>query len=345
VNELWFERVLMPLNVRHLFGPRRVRYGEHELLVVCLAKDAERYVDAFLQHYLELGARHVVLLDNDSSDATVSLASRHRQVSVFRTTLPFRGNNCAMRRYLLRRFAARGRWVLCVDVDELFDYPCSDKVDLASLLRYLRSRSYTAMVAYLLDMISDRPLSQAQPPGTSLRAAYPLYDTSRVRKLGYFEADGYGGQRFVTHNALANSEVRRYVGGIRSEAFDLPEAYLVKHPLTLSDGRVRLTHQHFVDRARVADVTGVLYHYKFVDGFRARAEAAVRSNAYADDSFEYRRYLRALEREPDLCLKRETSKRLRGVGDLVEEGFLQVTADYLDWASRAVREPRAERAS
>ena len=36
-------------------------------------------------------------------------------------------------------------------------------------------------------------------------------------------------------------------------------------------------HQHFVDFAMVADVTGVLRHYQFVPGFRAKVEAAVRT--------------------------------------------------------------------
>jgi glycosyltransferase involved in cell wall biosynthesis len=332
---LWFERVLMPLNVRHVAGPRRVAYAEDELVVVCLAKNAERYVDTFVSHYLQMGVRHIVLLDNDSDDDTVAQAARHPRVSVFRTTLSFRGNNCAMRRYLLRRFGAPGHWVLCVDVDELFDYPDSERVDLASLLRYLRSKSYTAMVAYLLDMLSDKPVSHRPPAGLSLKDAYPFYDTTAVRKLGYFEEDGYGGQRFVSHNALSNPAIGRYVGGIRAQAFDLPHTYLIKHPLTLADGRVRLTHQHFVDHAHVADITGVLYHYKFVDDFRAKAEAAVRASTYADDSYEYRHYLSAVEKDPDLCLKHDTAKRLRGVGDLVEEGFLHVTQGYSDWAERS----------
>jgi hypothetical protein len=342
-RELWFERVLMPLNVRHIAGPRRVRYGEDELLVVCLAKDAQHYVEAFLDHYLlRLGARHVVLLDNGSGDDTVRLASRHARVSVFQTTLPFRDNNTSMRRYLMRRFGRKARWVLCVDVDELFDYPCSDRVDLGSLLRYLRSRSYSAMVAYLLDMVSDQPVSRRPPDGASLREAYPFYDISSVYKVDYFEWDGYADDRYVRHNRVANPEIKRYLGGIRGLAFGLSNTYLIKHPLLLRDGRVELTHQHFADHAVVADITGVLYHYKFAEGFRERTEAAVESGAYADGSFEYRHYLRALEREPDLCLKRTTARRLRSVDDLVEEGFLQVSQDYLEWANRS-RDRREER--
>jgi glycosyltransferase involved in cell wall biosynthesis len=334
-RELWLERVLLPFDVAHLLGPRRVEYGPDELLVVCLERNAEAHIGSFIGHYLELGVRHIVLLDNGSTDGTVAAAARHPHVSVFRTTLPFRGNNCAMRRYLVRRFARAARWVLCVDADELFDYPLSGRVPLASLLRYLRSRRYTAMAAHMLDMFSDRPVTAPAPPALPLKEAFPLYDLSGVRRRGYFEDDGYGALRFVRHNRLDNPEIGRYVGGVRAAPFALPEVYLIKHPLTFRDGRVRITHQHFVDHAAVADVSGVLYHYKFAEGFAARVAEAVRTGAYADDSFEYRRYQEALARDPRLRLDGGSARRLGGVDELVAAGFLQVSAAYREWADAA----------
>jgi hypothetical protein len=333
LTELWFERVLLPLKVKHLAGPRHVSYSEDQAIVVCLAKDAAYYISAFIEHYQKLGVKHVVLLDNGSSDDTVRLASVHSFLSVFQTLVPFRGNNRQLRRYLVRRFGMHGRWVLNVDVDELFDYPYSDRLDFPSLLRYLRARGFTAMVAYMLDMLPDRPLNDIDPT-LPLAQAYPCYDVSSVRKHGYFETDGYKGERWVRHNTLSNPEVKRYVGGIRAQAFDLPDVYLIKHPLMLIDGRVQLVHQHFVDHATVADITGVLYHYKFTPNFRAKVDDAVREGNYAHDSWEYQRYQRVLDREPNLSLNTGTARELSSVNDLVSEGFLQVTDDYMNWIDR-----------
>ena len=333
LKDLWLERLLLPLEVRHVSGPRRVRYARDEAIVVCLAKDAAYHIGPFIEHYRQLGVRHIFLLDNGSSDATVRLASAHPLVSVFQTRLPFRGNNRGMRRYLVRRFCGRNRWVLVVDVDELFDYPCSDRINLGSLLRYLRAQRFSAMAAYMLDMFPDRPLAEIDA-SLPLKQAYPRYDISAVRKRGYFEADHHHAEQWVRHNTVANPDIKRYVGGIRAQAFDLPDVYLIKHPLLLRDGRTRLVHQHFVDHAAVADVTGVLYHYKFVPGFQAKVDDAVRTGQYADDSWEYRRYQKVLEREPDLNLKTDTSRELRSVNDLVSEGFLQVTDEYRHWVER-----------
>lgn len=339
LRDFWLERVLLPLNVRHISGPRRVRYAEDQAIVVCLARDAAYHIAPFIEHYQGLGATHIVLLDNGSSDDTVRRASAHSFVSVFQTNVPFRGNNRGMRRYLVRRFGMHDHWVLCVDVDELFDYPYSDRIDLGSLLRYLRSKWFTAMAAYMLDMLPDGPLTDIDAT-LPLKQAYPCYDISAVRKRGYFEADGYHGERWVRHNTVANPDIKRYVGGIRAQAFDLPEVYLIKHPLMLRDGRTRLVHQHFVDHAAVADVTGVLYHYKFVPGFHAKVDVAVRTGAYALDSWEYRRYQKVLVREPKLSLKTDTARELRSVDDLVSEGFLQVTDDYRNWVERPSAQQR-----
>lgn len=303
---------------------------------MCLVKDAAYHVTPFIEHYLRLGVKHLVLLDTGSTDETVARASAFPAVSVFDTDVPFRRNNRQMRRFLVRRFGGRNRWVLVVDVDEFFDYPCSDRVDLTSLLRYLRARRFTTLAAYLLDMVPDGPLD-AVDVKAPLGEAYRWYDISAVRKVGYFETDTYRGDRWVRHNTLANPDVKRYVGGIRGQIFDLTEVYLLKHPLLLRDGRTQLVHQHFVDFASVADITGVLYHYKFVPGFRRKVESAVREGAYARDSWEYRHYQQALDRQPTLVLKTATAQELRGVDDLAANGFLQVTDEYRQWIERTLR--------
>ena len=333
-GEMMLERVLLPLQARHLHGPRWVPYRKDELLVVCLVRNGERFIDSFVQHYFGLGVRHIVFLDNDSTDSTVSLASAYPQVSVYTTDLPFRGNNRLMRRFLLNRFGRRDHWVLCVDVDELFDYPYSDRISLTSLLAYLNSKSYTAMVSYLLDMVSDKPIRDSGSGRESLKTSHPFYDISAVKKLDYFSEDGYRGDRFVRHNTVTNREIRRYVGGVRSQAFGLDNVYLIKHPLMFRDGQAKLVHQHFVDYASVADLTGVLYHYKFIRGFDCQVQDAVKDSQYASDSYEYRAYQEVLERNPNLCLKYESAERLESVNQLVRERFLQVSRDYEDWVDR-----------
>jgi hypothetical protein len=97
-----------------------------------------------------------------------------------------------------RRFG-RGRWSLTVDMDELFDYPYSDVVGLGSLLRYLNSGEYTAVVAQMLDMFPEKLLSSvvgderelADREDEPLKELHRFYDISGVRVQEYYPALGY----------------------------------------------------------------------------------------------------------------------------------------------------------
>jgi hypothetical protein len=77
-------------SIEYLHGPAEIPYGEDELVVVCIVRDSRPYVRSFVEHYLSLGVRHIVFLDNNSSDGTVSAARRYDNVTVLRTKIPYK---------------------------------------------------------------------------------------------------------------------------------------------------------------------------------------------------------------------------------------------------------------
>ena len=142
--------------VRHLYGPTRVDYAPDELLVITVVRNGALHVRSFLEHYQTLGVRHCVFLDNCSSDDTVDRLCAHAAVTVLQTDAPYQKFENTMKRYLAERFSP-GRWNLCADIDELFDYPFARELPLAGFLQYLNGRRFTAAVAQMLDMFSECP--------------------------------------------------------------------------------------------------------------------------------------------------------------------------------------------
>src|SRR5215216_3148438 len=140
-----------PNSIEHLYGPEEVPYAEDELVLVCLLRDGRPYLKSFMEHYTSMGVKHLFFLDNGSTDGTIEALKEYDNVTVLRTTLPFKRYKVSIKQYLMERFGW-GRWSLCVDIDELFDYPYSDVEGVDSLLRYLNERTYTAVVAQMLDM-------------------------------------------------------------------------------------------------------------------------------------------------------------------------------------------------
>jgi glycosyltransferase involved in cell wall biosynthesis len=304
---------ILHYNIQHLHGPEEVAYDTDELIVLCLLRDGRAYVRSFVEHYLSLGARHIFFLDNGSTDGTVEVAREYENVTVLRSDLPFKVYQVTMKQYLIERFA-RGRWSLCVDIDEFFDYPYSDVVSLNSFLSYLNDRSYTAVVTQMLDMFPEKPISDNAEPGSSIaddkgefiKEVHKFYDVTSVRAYKYSRYGRICGRG----NSLANAEIAVYKGGIKGTVFGF-DPILTKHALVFLDDRIRPLdgNVHKTSNARVADLSCVLFHYKFLDNLYEFVRQAVRRENYMRGSGKHKRWMRTLVQNRSLHLKGETSRQ------------------------------------
>jgi hypothetical protein len=214
-------------------------------------------------------------------------------------------------------------------MDELFDYPYSDVIGLGSLLGYLSGNSYTAVAAQILDMLSEEPLSgrEGNLQDEPLKERHRFYDISNISRKSIKELHHLHNR----NNTLESDEIEIFRDGVRSAIFsDRP--LLTKFPLVFRDGTIKLFDgsSHWVANAKIADITCVLLHYKFLDGHFYKQ--AIRQGHYHDDSARYthyKKYLEVLDKNPTLQVKRESARELRGVNDLVENGFLVVSEEYM----------------
>jgi len=312
-----------PFTVRHLHGPRAVSGEKNELIVVCLVRNGAPYIEEFIDHYRTLGAKHLVFLDNGSTDDTISRIRDHDRTTVLASNADFGTHQTIMRRYLISEYGT-GNWVLCADIDEFFDYPYSGRIGLADFLSYLNANDYNAVALQMLDMLPGTPLS-ALDESRPIRASHPYYDISNVATYDYDTNDWLHG------NEVDNPDLRTHRGGVRQALFDMrpDRPLLTKHTLLrLTNGlRPADLRIHHIDNAVIADVSCVFYHYKFHTDFREYARRAVEEETHTNDSEEYRAYLNTLEHE-DLTLKTDTMRRLDSVRELVECDFLSVSEQY-----------------
>jgi glycosyltransferase involved in cell wall biosynthesis len=315
-----FEPRLLGMRVHHVAGPERVPHQLDQVLAICVVRNGALHLRSFVEHHLRLGVHHIVFLDNGSTDNTVELASAMERVTVLRTDAPYQRFENTMKRYLARRFST-GRWNLCVDIDERFDYPGSDMVPLPDLLRYLRNHRYTALVAHMLDLAPDCTLAELdasadEPPDQ--RHVY--YDLSNIRKQPYRWGE------------LSSDEIRMHWDGIRNSLFGFQGA-LTKAPLVFVRREMDLfSGWHHSRRAHVADIAGLLLHYPFAGGFAEKVRDAVETGRYGKvTTGEYERYWKALRTSGEFSFLRPTSKRWRGMDALVEEEFLVVSDQYRSW--------------
>ena len=325
--------LLLPSRIKHLSGPRRVVSGPDDVTVISVMRNGEVWLESFLVHHRRLGIRNFVILDNGSSDRSVEILSRQPDVTLLRTYAPYHAYENTMKRYLARRYC-RDRWCLCLDVDELFDFPRSATTPLWALAAYLNHKGFNAVITQMLDMFSDGPISETRhDPGKDLKTQYPFYDISGIAATPY------------PFGQVSDPAIMMHHGGIRKTIFGTNNG-LTKVSLFLMDTKLKpFVSWHHAQNARLADISCVLLHFPFVNSFYTKVSEAVESGRYGYlTTDEYTSYLSGLQKLPQLHLKLESAKKLATVDELLETRFLVDLADYRRWALDYRSQSPSERA-
>jgi hypothetical protein len=325
----WLREILVRLQVHHVSGSRRVDLADDEAAVTCVVKNGEVYLRSFIAHYLDMGFRHIFLLDNGSSDKTLAIAKECANVTVYRSDAPIGAYQTVLKK-VLATVAVPDGWCLDVDIDEFFDYPFSNRLTLRGFLSYLNSRGFSAVLGQMLDMFSDAPFAAQKE--RIVRGDFTqvcrYYDLSEVTKEQYLEAELV--RSFAPENRLAGADAALYFGGVRRRVFGI-NCLLTKHPLFHTGRGVDLfTHVHFANRARLADVSAILLHYKFVSD--ASRMALENMRAFPSNSGNYERMREVLESNPAIRFTSEASMQFGRVEDLCADGFVVCSPEYRRYA-------------
>ena len=292
-------------------------------MVICVVRNGIEHVESFLAHYRRIGVKHMIFLDNGSDDGTVRALSGG-DITVLQSLVPYQHYENTMKRYLVRRFCRR-RWCLCADIDEFFDYPRSEKIGTADLLAYLDSNGFNAVVTQMLDLFDEDGISADAINTGSLTERQTCYDTASIRAEPYVCGPEDG-------NVLGSDAILGHFGGIRKAFFGTDNG-LTKISLFKPDSKMELfVYWHHTRNAQIADISCVLRHHPFVGSFIAKVRDAVATGRYGYlTSDEYKKYFDGLLGKDRLSMKTATTRRLKDVNQLVDEGFLVVSKRFDEW--------------
>jgi hypothetical protein len=270
-----------------------------------------------------MGFRHIFFLDNGSTDQTISIARRCSNVSVWHCDLPIDAHQPLFKKYLAQH-CAEGGWRLDADVDELFDYPFSDILTLPRFLDYLNKHRYTAVLTHMLDMFSVRPvLGQVAEPH-DLQTTYQYYDIADITRIKYHQSDL--AKKYGYRNIVSNADSELLFGGIRKTLFG-HDWTLTKHSLFFPDEKMDLfPNVHFVDNARLADVSCVILHYKLTSN--ALDMARQNRDKFPGNGKMYEDFINYFTKHSQPHIAQGTEMRFLKAQDLVDRGFLFMSEEY-----------------
>jgi len=338
LNLLSQSNIFIYLNTKHIYGPKKINYKEDELVVISVIKNAELYIKQFIEHYFSLGVKHIFLLDNNSKDNTILIAKRYKNITIFKSKLPYRFFEYGLSVYLVKKFC-KNRWCLFVDIDEIFDYPYSNILNLSSFLEYLNKKSYNAVILQMLDMFSDKEFSNFNKEENNIKKTYKYYDINNIKKTNldlYYNnlKNNYLNRKLI--NNISNNKIKFYSEGIRNTIFNC-YPWLTKHTLFKLNNKIKpFLRKHLINNADIADLSCVLYHYRFLNNFKEMVSNYIKNKEYSNNLSEIMKYHEILKIYPNLCLKQKTSKKLKSTNDLIKNKFLIVSKEYLDWVAKFI---------
>jgi hypothetical protein len=271
------------------------------LLVATMRNEAVR-LPFFLKYYREHGVSHFLIIDNNSTDDTVSYLSDQPDVSVWGTQAGYKASQFGIDwvNWLCRRYA-HGHWTLVVDPDEFLVYPFCDTRPIPALTDWLDSSGIRSFSAMLLDVYPKGPLDQHV-----YRTGDNPMDVS-----SWFDPGNYSIKR---NGQYGNLWIQ---GGPRARVFfaDNPEQApaLNKIPLVKWHRKyvyVSSTHMllprglnQVYDEWGGEKASGALLHAKFLNTFADKAREELTRGQHYAGSAEYRAYAEQGSDSPELWCK------------------------------------------
>jgi len=277
----------------------------------------------YLDYYRRLGVVRFVIVENNSTDSTRDYLSSQSDVILYSTKHHFIGKapwlDCLLRRH------GRNRWCLVADADELLVYPSSDRISLPELCLYLDRVGANAVHAILLD----------------------LYPACALKEMDYRAGEDYLTRDWFFDPLSSFSKVPRHFhrgtgldfrfhGGVRNRLFGI-SACCSKFPLFRFQSDMYLTDgQHYLESGKFSSLQAVLYHFKYLQDFDARAREEVRRGQHIGAGLEYKAYAETLSREGEgFRIANSNSIPLKDTAQLEQLGFLVRPPSYDDFVRTA----------
>ncbi|WP_298361378.1 glycosyltransferase family 2 protein [uncultured Litoreibacter sp.] len=294
--------------------------AKEDIVVVAVMRNEMLRLQDFMRHYRTIGIDQFLIIDNGSDDGTAAYLSEQPDVTLFQTEQSYADSRCGVdwTNQVLHDWA-EGHWVLVVDADELFVYPHYETTSLRQLTGYLDDQGCETMAAPMLDMY---------PLGPIRDAAY-LAGDSLLKCCPYFDAGGYS----VSQPIPGLNTLER--GGPRERLFwedqdrPFPSPYLNKYPLIKWRPDLDLeASTHILSGARVAPVSGLLLHFKFLQDYADLALSEVERAEHFAGARQYVAYNEVLGKDPGLTAYFEGSVKWRDSDYTRELGLMTVPNGY-----------------
>jgi len=275
----------------------------------------------FLEYYRNLGVNQFYIVDNNSDDGTLEFLKSQDDVTLYWTDDSFLDSLCGLT-WLdeMRNKHGLDSWCLTVDCDELLVYPLINQIPLLTFCQYLDSIDCQGLFTLMVDFYSKQPLDNIDYQiGTPFLESCQYFDSSGyyLAPFDHFPFFGvYGGPRYRCF----------YKDAELGQGPTMRKIPLVKW----GKGIEYLSVTHSTSTLRLADISGALLHFKYLDDFKSHvAKEVSRRDRNMKDYQIYQESINQVDAfsffDPNL------SVAYKGDKQLLELGLIKLSKNYLNW--------------
>lgn len=300
--------------------------GVKDVLLFAKLRNEALRLPHFIDYYKNLGVNNFFFVDNNSDDNSREIILDEPSAYLFYTEENFK-NNWFWMEYLIEMYGL-GHWCLVVDIDELFTYPNSERINLHLLANYMEQYSYTSISSLLLDMYSEKDFGDINyRPGQNPLASINYFDTS-YEKTAFTFPDRKNKE--ILH-------INGYTGGMRERVFGrmIPADILTKISFFKHDKSVYLVDgMHAISNTKSADLEGVVFHTKFLDDFPGEVFEESKREQHYDNAIRYKHFEKSLIARPNFNLHFEGSVKLQSQEQLIDLGLMKTSSCFEEFCSK-----------
>ena len=254
------------------------------IICVCIFRNFIDFFQKWIFHYNELGVTKFALI-NCGSPKEINIIKKF--ANSFDVDIDFWlwsgmfscNKECAIKQRIID-FYGKNNWYLLVDSDELFIFPNFKERKIYNYVSELESHQTYITKSLMIDVY---------PKGNILVK-------NNIDDWKYIDKDGYCRESKF-------DKIPRYYGGMRSRVFGIKSS-IQKISLFKYTGKEFIANDHFLFPYILnnAPLRHILLHYKFQPGFLNFYKALVDEKIHWNDSSEYRKYLKLIEKSNKIDL-------------------------------------------
>jgi len=295
--------------------------------VICVVRNEEYRIGAFIQHYLSLGVRSIHIIDNQSEDLTAEIAVRWPSVTLWSATGSFLAaeHGYLWSGALCRRYGI-GKWILSLDADEFLSYSNMERKGLGDLQNWLTTKGQSSLAMPVVDMYPRR-LVEERSCGKGVLQNF-------IHQAPYFDRPI---NKFASTCWIQKSNRGfELKGGVRLRM--MQDIFVNQSPWVNVIPLIRWTeqtayhsgsrHTVFPSQTNNEMFFAALLHFKFLGGFENKVAKAIEENQHWNNSIEYRRYAAWMAAGNKDLFDQEYSVQFQGYKSLIEAGLIQ----HINWA-------------